>query len=74
MTFRVTVSTIIEADIMVEADSEDEAFEKIEDGVYVDAYVNDTAGFEVKSWADESISIEEIYANCDIELADIEEV
>lgn len=47
MTYRVTVSTIIEADIMVEADSEDEAFDKVfEDERLLSLLIDDLKSLE----------------------------
>lgn len=74
MLYRITVSTIMEAEIIVEADDADAAVEKVEEGVYADSYCNNTAGFEVKSWADESLGIEEVYTFDDVSIASVEEV
>lgn len=73
MTFKITVSTVMEADILVEAETEEEAREKVDEGIYADSYCNNTAGFEVKSWADENLQIEEVYTYYDFDIVNVEE-
>ena len=75
MTYRITVTAYIEGEIFVEAETEDEAIEMVEEGIYVEEYANETVGFEVKGWCDdEAISVGGIYAPCGIDVDSVEEV
>lgn len=74
MTYRIAITTYIEGEIIVEAETEDEAIEMVEEGIYVEEYANETVGFEVKGWCDdEAIRVESVCAPCGIEIDSVEE-
>lgn len=73
MTYKITVETFIESEVFVEAETEDEAIEMVEEHIYVDTYVNETVGFEEDGHFSERIGVGSIYANDSFEITGIEE-
>lgn len=61
--FAVYGTMMIDVEVIVEADSLDEAMDYADENVYSEEYCNDTVGLEVNSDADERISVESLMAN-----------
>jgi hypothetical protein len=72
--FRIALTVPMDADVTVEADNEQDALEKILNGVTTDSYNNNTAGYEIGACADASIKIEEVYSYYNYSVRYISEV
>lgn len=66
--YKVHVSVVMEADVYVYAENEDEAYGKVDSGVYPIDYANETCGFETE------FDIEDVTCDCNcMEIHDVKE-
>lgn len=66
--YKVHVSVVMEADAYVYAENEEEAYDKVDSGVYPIDYANETCGFETE------FDIEDVTCDCNyMEIHDVKE-
>lgn len=69
MEYRVHISTIMEADVIVEAEDEQEAYDMVDGDINAVDYCNETCGFESCDFTIEEVTCGGAY----IEIGDISE-